>query len=213
MFLSVDPLAADFVAWCPYNYVLGNPLRFVDPDGKAPQQSRDPKKLARTIKFGSKSMLFTNLLDLNGSMTTKTYISYGDCSFLNRKTSEITIRNNQLLGDEVLALTHELTNSMYQPDIRKAQLEAAKGEISPEQYADKIISIESISITNIIVVAVELGVKYGKNPGTNKLIELYASGKISRGRILEIILASLKLCERQMVENLPKQNTLVELKS
>ncbi len=31
-FLSVDPLAADYTAWSPYNYVLGNPVRYVDPD-------------------------------------------------------------------------------------------------------------------------------------------------------------------------------------
>ena len=35
-FLSLDPLAADFAAWSPYNYVLGNPIVFVDPDGRAP---------------------------------------------------------------------------------------------------------------------------------------------------------------------------------
>jgi hypothetical protein len=35
-FLSVDPLAADYAAWSSYNYVLGNPIRVVDSDGKAP---------------------------------------------------------------------------------------------------------------------------------------------------------------------------------
>jgi RHS repeat-associated protein len=33
-FLSVDPLAADYAAWSGYHYVLGNPLMFVDPDGR-----------------------------------------------------------------------------------------------------------------------------------------------------------------------------------
>jgi len=36
MFLSVDPLAADYASWSPYNYVLGNPVRLLDPDGRAP---------------------------------------------------------------------------------------------------------------------------------------------------------------------------------
>ncbi len=33
-FLSLDPLAADYPSWSDYNYVLGNPVIFVDPDGK-----------------------------------------------------------------------------------------------------------------------------------------------------------------------------------
>ena len=36
-FLSLDPLAKDFVAWSPYNYVVGNPAKLVDPTGKGPE--------------------------------------------------------------------------------------------------------------------------------------------------------------------------------
>jgi hypothetical protein len=30
----MDPLAEDYISWSPYNYVLNNPVIFVDPDGK-----------------------------------------------------------------------------------------------------------------------------------------------------------------------------------
>jgi len=34
-FTGLDPLAADYVSWSPYNYVLGNPIMYIDPDGRS----------------------------------------------------------------------------------------------------------------------------------------------------------------------------------
>jgi len=40
-FLSVDPLAGDYAGWSAYNYVLGNPVRLVDPDGMSATPPND----------------------------------------------------------------------------------------------------------------------------------------------------------------------------
>ncbi len=41
-FNSLDPLAAEFPAWSDYNYVLGNPLYYTDPDGRFPGPPLSP---------------------------------------------------------------------------------------------------------------------------------------------------------------------------
>ncbi|MBO9632280.1 MAG: hypothetical protein J7578_04125 [Chitinophagaceae bacterium] len=33
-FMTIDPLTETFKSWSPYNYVLNNPLQFIDPDGR-----------------------------------------------------------------------------------------------------------------------------------------------------------------------------------
>jgi RHS repeat-associated protein len=38
---AIDPLAEDFYEWSGYNYVLGNPVMLVDPDGKSPNKPLD----------------------------------------------------------------------------------------------------------------------------------------------------------------------------
>ena len=41
-FVSLDPLAADYASWSPYNYVMGNPVSLIDPTGRSASPVYDP---------------------------------------------------------------------------------------------------------------------------------------------------------------------------
>jgi RHS repeat-associated protein len=64
-FLSLDPLAAEFPEWSDYNYVLGNPVMFVDPDGRDVKpgenwKGSDYEKVYNKLRKNSKA--YSNLL-------------------------------------------------------------------------------------------------------------------------------------------------------
>jgi uncharacterized protein RhaS with RHS repeats len=59
-FLGVDPLAGKFAGWSPYNYVLGNPVRLVDPDGAAAEDPRNKITTKVTRKITAYAVPETN---------------------------------------------------------------------------------------------------------------------------------------------------------
>ncbi|MFW5701063.1 MAG: RHS repeat-associated core domain-containing protein [Cyclobacteriaceae bacterium] len=47
---SVDPLAEKYISWSPYNYTLGNPVRYIDPDGRRPFDFKFPEDAESRLK-------------------------------------------------------------------------------------------------------------------------------------------------------------------
>lgn len=41
-FISVDPLAEEFMGWTPYHYVHNNPINMIDPTGMSAERYDDP---------------------------------------------------------------------------------------------------------------------------------------------------------------------------
>jgi hypothetical protein len=54
MWMSPDPLTEEFPDWSPYNFCMGNPIRYVDPDG------RETKDIIKFMDNGTVERTKTN---------------------------------------------------------------------------------------------------------------------------------------------------------
>jgi RHS repeat-associated protein len=72
-FLSLDPLAAQFPEWSAYNYVLGNPVMFVDPDGKAPQDDYIFNECGDFVRIDKKPGMHKLVIENSATCNKKTY--------------------------------------------------------------------------------------------------------------------------------------------
>src|SRR5690606_17058709 len=68
IFISVDPLAEEFVGWTPYHYVHNNPINLIDPTGMAANGW-----IEWTTKQGDKQMTYDQGVDTKEDAIRKGY--------------------------------------------------------------------------------------------------------------------------------------------
>jgi hypothetical protein len=86
--VSVDPLATEYTSWSPYNYTLGSPIQFIDPDGRE-----------IWIAYGNNQKVKWEggkLLNIDGTLYD------GNDPFVNNVSTSLNLMNSVIIGQKVL---------------------------------------------------------------------------------------------------------------
>ena len=120
--MQVDPLAEKYYSWSPYNFCVGNPLRFVDPDG---------------CEFTENAWEWVNKLIAN--------IDSRQARNNSKIADKQALINNGGLSDRRVAKyqrqIHKLNNA-------NSKLEEVRGEIATLAASDQVYNVNQISYSS-----------------------------------------------------------------
>jgi hypothetical protein len=138
---------------------LGNPWEVAYPSSLIVSHV-EKTRLEIVIEEGLKSNRFRQLWNVAG-LTLENYekhIELGNASSTDSQTDKITLK---LTGEpyDILALTHELNNRINGSFFRYIDDQVRQNYLSPEDWADAVLGIESQGVVHKYVVAAELGIK------------------------------------------------------
>jgi len=185
IWLSVDPMAAKYPSLSPYVYCANNPVRLVDPDG---EEIGEPP-LKRIVNLGLQSKTFRKLFRKAGLTieNMSDIISFSDQTATNPCTGEITLRDAYSDMENVINLTHEMTNRINSKRLKENNEMVRDGVISYKEYSENAVRLESEGIANQIIVASELDYTFPNNELMNSLKSQYKEGIVNRKKLLNTI--------------------------
>ena len=114
-------------------------------------------------------------------------ISFSDQKATNPYTGEITLRDAYSDMENVINLTHEMTNRINSKRLKENNEMVRDGVISYKEYSENAVRLESDGIANQIIVASELDYTFPNNDLMNDLKNQYKEGLINRRKLLNII--------------------------
>ena len=157
----------------------------MDPDG---EEIGEPP-LKRIVNLGLQSKTFRKLFRKAGLTieNMSDIISFSDQTATNPCTGEITLRDAYSDMENVINLTHEMTNRINSKRLKENNEMVRDGVISYKEYSENAVRLESEGIANQIIVASELDYTFPNNELMNSLKSQYKEGIVNRKKLLNTI--------------------------
>ncbi|MFN8394206.1 MAG: hypothetical protein U0176_05965 [Bacteroidia bacterium] len=158
------------------------------------------EELDKAWEKGNQIDLFRKLAKKAGitSENYRTEILLGKETSMNPANGKITVVFSKVADEILVDLAHELTNRIYRKRLQQLVIDVGSGKITPAEYANEVISIESIGTYNTVKIAAEVEgysfVYYLGESGKqmDELVMKYQSGELSDNEVRDVIRISTR---------------------